>query len=85
MTDYATDGEFEGLGKVGLTGKEVLRMLTTAPAGRFGVSGETGTVEVGKAGDLVVLDRDPIVGADLTGFAAVRVTVRGGSVIWRRR
>ena len=82
MTDYDTTNEFKGLALSGLSGTDMLRMLTTAPAGRFGVGEKTGTVEVGKAGDLVVLGRDPMV--DTTGFADVRVTVRGGRVIWRK-
>ena len=82
MTDYDTTDEFKGLALSGLNGTDMLRMLTTAPAKRFGVSEKTGTVEVGKAGDLVVLGRDPMV--DTTGFADVRVTVRGGRVIWRK-
>ena len=81
MRDYDTTDEFKGLALSGLNGTDMLRMLTTAPAGRFGVSEKTGTLEVGKAGDLVVLGRDPM--ADVTGFADVRVTVRGGRVIWR--
>ena len=83
MTDYDTADEFAGLGLSGLNGRDVLRMLTTSPAGRFGVSGKTGTVEVGKAGDLVVLGRDPMSG-DLVGFADVRATVRNGRVIWQK-
>ena len=83
MTDYSTNDEFQALERSGLTGVEILRMLTTAPSRRFGVLQETGTVEVGKAGDLVVLDRDPML--DVAAFAAVRATVRGGRLIWPRR
>ena len=83
MTDYSTTDEFQALERSGLNGPEILRMLTTAPARRFGVLQRTGSVEVGKAGDLVVLDRDPM--TDVKAFAAVQATVRGGRVIWQRR
>jgi imidazolonepropionase-like amidohydrolase len=82
MTDYDTTGEFQALERSGLASKDILRMLTTAPAQRFGVVNETGTIEAGKAGDLVLLDRDPM--QDVTAFAAVRATIRGGRVIWKR-
>jgi imidazolonepropionase-like amidohydrolase len=82
MTDYDTTDEFRALEHSGLSGRDILRMLTTAPAQRFGVDGATGSIQVGKAGDLVLLDGDPV--KDVTAFAAVRATVRGGRVIWRR-
>jgi imidazolonepropionase-like amidohydrolase len=82
MTDYDTRGEFDALTRCGLDGRAILRMLTAAPAGKFGVAGSTGTLEVGKAGDLVLLRADPI--ADPTQFADVLATVRAGRPIWRR-
>jgi imidazolonepropionase-like amidohydrolase len=82
MTDYDTTGEFQALERSGLAGKDILRMLTTAPAERFGVSNETGSIETGKSGDLVLLARDPM--QDVTAFAAVQATIRGGRVIWRK-
>lgn len=83
LTDYDTTGEFEALARCGLGGRDILAMLTTAPAERFGVAADTGTVEAGKAGDLVVLDHDPL--EDPRAFAAVRYTVRGGRVLFRHR
>jgi len=65
-----------------LSGRDILRMLTTAPAAKFNATAATGTIEVGKAGDLTVLDGDPIDNAK--GFASVRYTIRSGTVIWRR-
>ena len=81
MRDYTTAGEFAGLVQSGLTGRDILRMLTTAPASRFGVSADKGTIEVGKAGDLTVLNGDPI--EDPTQFAAVRMTIRAGRMLWQ--
>jgi imidazolonepropionase-like amidohydrolase len=81
MTDYDTTDEFEALALCGLSGRDILRMLTTAPAAKFNTAAVTGTIEVGKAGDLTVLDGDPIDNAK--GFASVRYTIRNGTVIWR--
>jgi len=81
MRDYTTAGEFAGLVQSGLTGRDILRMLTTAPASRFGVSADEGAIEVGKSGDLTVLNGDPI--EDPNQFAAVRMTIRAGRMLWQ--
>jgi len=82
MRDYATDGEFRGLERSGVDSRGILRMLTSAPAERFGVGSETGSVTVGARGDLVVLDGDPM--EDPGAFARVRVTIRSGRVLHAR-
>jgi len=82
MTDYATEDEFGALQKSGLGTMDILRMLSTAPAQRFGVQATTGRVAVGQIADLVVLGQDP--GNDVSAFAAVQCTIRGGRVIYRR-
>ena len=80
MTDYTTDDEFIALSASGLDYKDILRMLTTAPAERFNVSSTKGTVETGKLADLVLLDADPA--TDVTAFSRVRTTIRTGQVIY---
>ena len=80
MTDYTTTGEFEGLVKSGLTAQDILRMLTTAPAQRFGVSDQKGRVANARLADLVVLTADPF--ADPLNFAAVQTTIRSGRIIY---
>jgi imidazolonepropionase-like amidohydrolase len=82
MTDYSTDGEFSALKECGLNSRDMLRMLTTAPAVRFGVSSQKGTVEVGKFGDITVLDADPI--DDPAAFSKVHATIRGGRVLFQK-
>jgi imidazolonepropionase-like amidohydrolase len=82
MPDYATDDEFRALAASGLDARGVLGMLTTGPAGRFGVSSETGTVEVGRRADLTLLEGDPR--EDLLAFARVRATIRSGRVLYDR-
>jgi imidazolonepropionase-like amidohydrolase len=82
MTDYSTGDEFVALQKCGLGTADILRMLTTAPAARLGVSGDKGTLEPGKLADFVVLGGDPA--SNVTQFANVQTTVRSGRVIWSR-
>jgi imidazolonepropionase-like amidohydrolase len=82
MTDYSTEGEFDALGKCGLTATDVLAMLTTNPAAKLGVSAQKGTVTEGKLADLTVLDADPA--TDLANFSRVRAVIRSGRVIWQK-
>lgn len=69
--------ELEGLGR-----SSVLRMHTSGTAWQLRQEGLTGTVEQGRAADLVVLDRDvtrcPV--ADISG-TRVRMTLVGGRVV----
>jgi imidazolonepropionase-like amidohydrolase len=80
MRDYSTDEEFQELRTSGLDGRAILAMLTTAPARRFGVSAEQGSVTPGNAADLTVLQDDPI--ADPVALSRVRATVRAGRVLF---
>ena len=82
MTDYTTEDEFTALAACGLDYKDILRMLTTAPADRFNVSSTKGTVEPGKLADLVILDADPA--DNITAFSRVRTTIRTGQVIFSK-
>jgi imidazolonepropionase-like amidohydrolase len=82
MTDYSTDGEFSALKECGLNSRDMLRMLTTAPASRFGVANQRGTVEIGKFGDITVLDADPI--ENPAAFSKVHATIRNGRVLFQK-
>jgi imidazolonepropionase-like amidohydrolase len=81
MTDYTTEGEFEGLGKSGLDWKDVLAMLTTNPATRLGQSDRKGTITPGKLADITILSDDP--STALTNFSCVQTVIRSGAVIWQ--
>jgi imidazolonepropionase-like amidohydrolase len=83
MTDYTTEGEFEGLQKSGLDWKDVLAMLTTNPAARLSQSNRKGTIAPGKLADLTILDADPA--TNLTNFSRVHAVIRSGAVIWQRQ
>jgi imidazolonepropionase-like amidohydrolase len=82
MTDYSTQDEFRALEQSGLNAMDILRMLTTAPAERFGVVNRKGTIASGKLADIVVLSADPA--SDVANFAKVQTTVRSGRVIFGR-
>jgi len=79
LTDYSVTEEYRQLALAGLTFRDVLAMLTTAPAERFHVSKEKGRVAIGMAGDLTVLSSDPA--TDSLAFTQVRYAIRSGKVI----
>ncbi len=82
MTDYTTEDEFTYLERSGLTPMEILRMLTTAPAIRFGVEREKGSLHPGQLADLVLLGSDPA--TDPNAFSNVLTTIRSGRVLYTR-
>jgi imidazolonepropionase-like amidohydrolase len=79
LTDYSVSEEYRQLALAGLAFRDVLAMLTTAPAERFHVSKDKGRIAVGMAGDLTVLSNDPA--SDSLAFTQVRYAIRGGKVI----
>ena len=80
-TDYFdTAEEFTLMARAGLNFRQILASLTTNPADRFGYSRQSGRIARGLQADLVVLDEDPA--KDVTAFAKVHYTIRGGKVIY---
>ncbi len=63
----------------GLSREDVFRFVTINPAEHLGVSGDLGSLEVGKIGDLVVWKGDPF-----DGTSSVDITVIDGEVVYRR-
>jgi imidazolonepropionase-like amidohydrolase len=80
LTDYDVTEEYHQLSLARLTFRDVLAMLTTAPAERFRVADHKGRIAPGMDGDLTVLSADPAAG-DMTAFARVRYAIRGGRII----
>jgi imidazolonepropionase-like amidohydrolase len=70
--------EMEAMQAAGMTPMEVLVASTRVGATAMGAEKETGTVEKGKAGDLLVLDGDP--SADVHAFRKLAAVVRGGTL-----
>ena len=79
LQDYDVKEEYHQLALAGFSYHDVLAMLTTAPAQRFHVADQEGSIAVGKEGDLTVLSADPA--SDPLAFAKVRYAIRGGKVI----
>jgi imidazolonepropionase-like amidohydrolase len=81
MSDYDPSDEYVLMASAGVTFRQILASLTTAPAELFGESARLGRIAPGFAADLVVLDRDPL--RDIRAFAAVRYTIRDGTLIYQ--
>jgi imidazolonepropionase-like amidohydrolase len=79
---YDTTEEYRQLGRA-LDWQQILTALTTAPAERFGYAKRKGRLAPGMDADLVVLDADPA--KDVTAFAHVRLTIRAGRILWRKK
>ena len=78
---FDTALEFTLMARAGMSFKQILASLTTAPAKRFGVSGRKGRVVRGMDADLVVLDGDPA--KDITALSRVRLVIRAGKIVYR--
>jgi imidazolonepropionase-like amidohydrolase len=81
MTEYDPTDEYALMAKAGMTFRQILASLTTAPAERFGASKQLGRIGSGFAADLTILRNDP--SKDIRAFAAVDYTIRDGRVIYR--
>ena len=81
VDDYDPSEEYALMAEAGMTFRQILASLTTAPAEKFGESARLGRVAPGLAADLVVLNGDP--SRDVRAFAAVRQTIRDGKVIYQ--
>jgi len=79
---YDTTEEYVLLGRA-LDWRQVLTALTVAPAQRFGYAALRGRLAPGMDADLVVLNADPA--KDIAAFAQVRLTIRGGRILFDAR
>ncbi|MGE3469017.1 MAG: amidohydrolase family protein [Vicinamibacterales bacterium] len=70
--------ELEHYVRGGLTPAEAIRTATAVPAEAMGLGADLGTIEVGKLGDLVVVDGDPL--STITDLRRTRRVVKGGAV-----
>jgi imidazolonepropionase-like amidohydrolase len=79
--DYDPAEEYTLLTAAGMSFRQILAALTTAPAERFGDQEKLGRVAEGFRADLVVLRADP--SKDIRALADVQYTIRRGKIIYR--
>jgi imidazolonepropionase-like amidohydrolase len=79
--DYDPSEEYALMAEAGMSFRQILASLTTAPAGRFGESNQLGRIAAGFRADLVVLKDDP--SRNIRALAAVQYTLRAGKIIFR--
>jgi imidazolonepropionase-like amidohydrolase len=84
LTDYDMGEEYRQLSLAKLGFRQILTMLTTAPAARFGVAGHQGRIALGMDADLTILSVDPATG-DPLAFTQVKYTIRAGHIIFQLR
>jgi imidazolonepropionase-like amidohydrolase len=65
----------------GLTPREALKSATLAPAQFFGIGATSGSVDVGKRADLVLLDADPT--RDIRNTQRIRAVLIDGRLLRR--
>lgn len=73
---FGLHDELAKLVAAGLTPLQALRAATVVPARHMGLERELGTIAIGKAGDIVLLDRDPL--TDIAHARAIHAVVANG-------
>lgn len=81
--EYDPSEEYALMSQAGMSFRQILASLTSAPADRFGESKQLGRIAPGFHADLVVLQSDP--GKDLHALTAVLYTLRAGKIIYRAK
>jgi imidazolonepropionase-like amidohydrolase len=78
--DYDPTEEYTLMSEAGMSFRQILASLTTAPADRFGASIQLGRIAPGFIADLAVLSSDP--SRDIRALATVQYTFRDGKIIY---
>jgi imidazolonepropionase-like amidohydrolase len=79
--EYDPSEEYTLMSQAGMTFRQILASLTTAPAERFGDANKLGRVAPGLQADLAIFDQDPAI--DLRALSHVQYTLRAGKIIYR--
>jgi len=82
MSSYDPADEYALMAESGMTPRQILASLTTAPAERFERTRAGGRITPGGAADLTILVTDPM--TDVRGFTSVRYTIRRGRILYGR-
>lgn len=75
--------EYELMAAAGMTFRQILAALTTAPAEQFGESRCLGKVTPGYRADVVVVKGEPE--GDIRALSDVQYTLRAGSIVYAKR
>jgi len=75
---YSLHREIELYVRAGFTPLEALQAATLVPARVMGKDGDSGTVDVGKRGDIVILDASPL--ADIANTRKIYRVITNGRV-----
>jgi imidazolonepropionase-like amidohydrolase len=75
---YSLHREIELYAQAGFTPMEAIQAATIVPARAMGLDKESGTVEKGKRGDLILLTADPL--ADIHNTRAVEYVITNGTM-----
>lgn len=81
LADRDTHGEYEAMCASGMSAADILRSLTSEPA-RFLGRSDAGTLEIGKRGDLTVLETTSV--PEPAEFAEIYATIRAGRPVFLR-
>jgi len=79
--EYDPREEYALMAEAGMTFRQILASLTTAPAERFGGENKLGRIAAGFQADLVVLNQDP--SKNIRALTSVQYTLRAGKLIYR--
>ncbi len=78
---FSAHREMQAMVKAGLTPWQVVESATVGPARFLGLAAESGTVEVGKRADLLLVDGDPL--ADVANIARISAVMLNGRWLGR--
>lgn len=78
---YSLHDELAALVSAGLTASEALAAATSGAAEFLGLSNTTGSIDVGKSADMVILDKDPLL--NIHNTRSIHSVVVGGRVYAR--
>ena len=81
--EYDPSEEYALMADAGMSFRQILASLTTAPAERFGESKQLGRIAAALEADLIVLKDDP--SKNIRALTSVQYTIRGGKIIYRAR
>jgi imidazolonepropionase-like amidohydrolase len=75
---YSVDREMELYVKAGFTPMEAIQSATSVPARAVGLEKESGTLEVGKRGDVIIVDGNPA--QNISDIRKVTTVISGGRI-----